>query len=191
MSAIAVSSWMMLPALLAYGGRSLASWGTERRCSTLLQVFASPLATETVVRGRWTAAVLVGLVRSLPAPLLFLAGLFVVASPGEILFHLGLGVWLATLGLILSAGLAGSAQDTAVALEDLFCSGCVAVYVVMAEGALFLWLWTQAPLLNGSPDRSGLLQFAWLMTPVNLAATYFVYRRAVSDIGFLRRKETE
>lgn len=191
LSAIAVSSWLMLPALLAYGGRSLASWGTERRCSTLLQVFASPLATETVVRGRWIAAVLVGLARSLPAPLIFLAGLLVVGSPGEILFHLGLGFWLATLGLILSAGLAGSAQDTAVALEDLFCAGCVAVYVVMAEGALFLWLWTQAPLVNGTPDRTALLAFAWTLTPLNLAATYLVYRRAVADIGYLRRKETE
>lgn len=191
MGAITVSSWLMLPALLAYGGRALASWGTERRCVTLLQVFASPLTTETVVRGRWIAAVLVGLVRSSPVPLFFLAGLLIVASPGEILFHVGQGIWLATLGLILSAGLAGSAQDTAVALEDLFCAGCVAVYLVMVEGALYLWLWTQAPVLNGAPDQSGLLLYAWGMVPLNLIATYFVYRRAVSDIGFLRRKETE
>jgi hypothetical protein len=190
--ALLTGSWLILPALLAFGGRSIANWGTERRCAMLPQVFATPLPTEAFVRGRWLAAVLIGLVRAVPVPLGFLLALMVVAERTELPVYVAQGVWLATLGLVLSAGLAGSAQDTSIQLEDLFCSGCLAVYAVMVEGALFLWQWTQAPVaLNGVADRSGLVVFAWCLVPVNLLLTYGVYRRAVADIAFLRRKESE
>jgi len=190
--ALLTGSWLVLPALLAYGGRAIANWGTERRCAMLPQVFATPLPTEAFVLGRWFAAVLVGLVRAVPVPLGFLLALMVVAERAELPVYVAQGVWLATLGLVLSAGLAGSAQDTSIQLEDLFCSGCLAVYTVMVEGALFLWQWTQAPVgLNGVADRSGLVIYAWSMAPLNLLITYGVYRRAVADIAFLRRKESE
>jgi hypothetical protein len=184
-------SWLILPAMLAYGGRALANWGTERRCVTLPQVFATPLPTEAFVRGRWLAAVLVGLVRALPVPVAILLALGVVAEAREIPMYVAQGVWLASLGLVLSVGLAGSAQDTSIQLEDLFCSGCLAVYVVMVEGLLYLWLWTQAPLVGGAPDRSGLVLYSWWMTPLNGVVTYLVYWRAVADIALLRRRETE
>lgn len=187
-----IGSWLILPALLAYGGRAISNWGTERRCAMLPQIFATPLSAEAFVRGRWFAAVLVGLVRALPVPLGFLLALLVVAERAELPVYVAQGVWLTTLGLILSAGLAGSAQDTSIQLEDLFCSGCLAVYAVMVEGALFLWQWAQAPVgANGVADRSGLVVYAWSMVPLNLLLTYGVYRRAVADIAFLRRKESE
>lgn len=190
--ALLIGSWLILPALLAFGGRSIANWGTERRCAMLPQVFATPLPTEAFVRGRWFAAVLVGLVRAIPVPLGFLLALQVVAERAELPVYVAQGVWLTSLGLVLSAGLAGSAQDTSIQLEDLFCSGCLAVYTVMVEGALFLWQWTQAPVgVSGIPDRSGLVVFAWCLAPLNLLITYGVYRRAVADIAFLRRKESE
>jgi hypothetical protein len=187
-----LGSWLILPALLAYGGRAIANWGTERRCAMLPQIFATPLPTEAFVRGRWLAAVLIGVVRAVPVPLGFLLALLLVAERAELPVYVAQGVWLASLGLILSAGLAGSAQDTSIQLEDLFCSGCLAVYAVMVEGALFLWQWAQAPVTpSGVADRSGLVVYAWSMVPLNLLLTWGVYRRAVADIAFLRRKESE
>ena len=100
------------------------------------------------------------------------------------------GGWLASLGLVMSAGLAGSAQTT-VRLADLLCAGCLGVYVVMVEGVWFMWLWTQAPIIAGAVDRSDLLGFSLAMLPVNAVFTALIYRRAVADVELMRRKETE
>lgn len=188
--ALLLGSWFILPALLAYGGRSLSMWGTERRCSTLVQVFTTPLSTEAVVRGRWGAALLVGVTRALPIPLSFLVGLFLAAGGRDLEIFLAQGVWLASLGLVLSAGLAGSAQTT-VEVKDLFCAGCLAVYTVMIEGAMFMWRWTHLDFVANQLDRTPLAFFSLQFVPVNLVIAWFVFRRAVQDIESLREREAE
>lgn len=188
--ALLLGSWFILPALLAYGGRSLAMWGTERRCTTLVQIFTTPLTTEALVRGRWGAALIVGVARALPIPLSFLGGLMLVANGRDLEVFLAQGLWLASMGLVLSAGLAGSAQNS-VEVKDLFCAGCLAVYTVMLEGVMFMWKWTQVEYIGTYLDRSPLALFSLQMVPVNLVIAWLVFRRSVHDIESLREREAE
>jgi hypothetical protein len=188
MAAVAVilGFWLAVPAVLTFGARASALWQMERRVNTLSQLLASPLPAETVIRGRWAAALMVGVARNSPALVAFLLGLFVISSGRGLPLALALATWLASLGLVLSAGFAGAARPVE-SLRELGSAVCLSVYVLLGEG---LGL---ALVMNHTTGEVGLtlMTYSLCMAPVNLLLTYGIYRRAIADLEALRKRDFE
>jgi hypothetical protein len=193
-AAILLGFWIVVPGLLYFGGRGMTYWQVERRQNTLLQLLASPLPSRTLLLGRWAASVLVGLSRLAPFLAAFLVGVGITTEGRGFSDTVPAGLWLASMGLVLSAGFAGSVRklDTP---ADLGAAVCIAVYVVLAEGFGLASLANQAPSF-GSIEFSGMLcVYSLAMAPLNVLLTYFVYRRGLADLewarGFGRGKRDE
>jgi hypothetical protein len=183
-----LGTWFVIPVLLAIGGGALTHWHTERRCDTLSQLFSTPISCETVVRGRWSAALVTALPRTLPAAALFYFGAATTTPPDTMAFVNLAALWLATLGLVLSAGLAGTAQ-TSIRAADLLCAGCLAIYVIVGEGLVYLWKWSWSPTVLGQLDYLDLATYLVWTIPLNAVLTCALHHRAVADIEAMRRIE--
>jgi hypothetical protein len=185
-----IGFWVAVPALLTYGSRSLAHWQAERRQDTLGQLFSSPLSTEQLVRGRWGAALLVGCARNMPVVIAFTLALFATGQWPAVRVCLALGLWLASMGLVLSAGFSGAAAQIT-NTRELGSAVCLAIYVLLAEGLGLAWTLSNLPQFVASGIQFIMLSYTLLLTPVNVLLTWLVYRRALMDVEYLRRRDLE
>jgi hypothetical protein len=188
--ALVLGFWLVIPSLLTFGARALALWQEERRCNTLSQLFSSPIGTRTVVHGRWAAAVLVGLARTLPVLVIFLIGPLIALDGRGLDVCLSLGAWLTSMGLVMSAGFAGAARRVD-RIADLGLAVCLSVYVLLAEGLGLAIAVNNLPRWTIDSIRTLLIAYSWTMAPINLVLTYLIYRRSIADLEAYRKQDLE
>jgi len=189
MIALTMSVWLGLPALLTLGSRAHQQWQAERRANTLSQLAMTPLSSAAIVRGRWGASLLVGATQVAPLFLVFLVGLSVFENDEGRLRALITACWVGTLGVVLSAGMAGAARPRLSPLGGVFSAVGLATLVVGAEFAGTIFLVTHI-LPNSSSSEA--IYACWLVfTLLNCVLTLFVYRRAIADIEIYRARDLE
>jgi hypothetical protein len=170
--------------------QSLTQWHAERRQETLPQLFQSPLPTRALVNGRWLAALLVGITRVVPTSLLFLFGYLVIVGSNGLGTVLATGLWLLSLGLVLSIGCAGAARRVTKA-RDLLTVLPLALAVLIVEGIGLSQVLSELPVRTGMDIREVMQAFTLGMSVLNLLLTGLLYHRAVTDLERQRRQDLE
>lgn len=106
-----IYGWGAFVTLLRTGMGTAVQWGTERRLKTVSQLLLSPLPGSDIVLGRWAAAMLQSCVLAGPW-ILCAATCGMLATDGQNPHWLfGLGAWLVSLVIVLSAGLASGIRE--------------------------------------------------------------------------------
>jgi hypothetical protein len=183
----ALSPVITMIALMNAGSQAAVHWRSETRFDTLAQVLATPMASETLVRGRWTASALVSLTMLLPSLISLAVGIAVVAAtrPSLLPTYLLVQLYLGSSGLLCATLLGSHGQ---VRWLQWVCAPLLPLELMVGLGVGLSSLAAQAMGMDASPVLA-LLPYLPATALVNLLLTVAVYFSATGHLERLRHAD--
>ncbi len=133
-----ILGWVAFVTAIRIGSRAAAQWGSERRMNTVSQLLLTPLAGREIIRGRLAAALIEGLLTSVPWIASFYFFLLIATEGDDYGLSLALGAWFLSLAFVIAVGCSASLR-TMTRWRDLFTTQGAVGAIVLAEPLLLLW----------------------------------------------------